>query len=65
MMQTNNKSETNSLSIYNFIDMIGIKKYLLNYPHLLIIFEFLTMHIDDYIKLYNLNKNNIAKSSHI
>ena len=65
MIQTKSQSETNTLSIYNFIDMIGIKLYLLNHPHLLIILEFLIIHIDDYIKLSNLNKSNIAKSSHI
>ena len=53
-------------TIFNFMDMEGIKKYLIDYPHLLIIFEFLVIHIDDYIKLSKLNNiNNTARSSHI
>ncbi len=55
------------ISIYNYIDMEGIKNYLAYYPHLLVIIEFLILHIDDYVKNEK-NKyihQNINKSSHL
>ena len=55
--------ERNEISIYNFIDMEGIRNHLIYYPHLLAILEFLILHINDYIK-ENDNKD-VSQSSHI
>lgn len=55
--------QTKEISIYNFIDMEGIRNYLVYYPHLLAILEFLILHINDYVKDHN--KQNISQSSHI
>jgi len=38
-------------SIYRYIDIRGIRKYLVNYPNLLLMFEVLSNHIDDYVQL--------------
>ena len=42
-------SHRNEPSIFNYIDMNGIRNYLINYPHLLAIIEFLFLHIDDFV----------------
>lgn len=36
--------------IFNYIDIISIKKLLINYPHLSILFEILCMHINNIIQ---------------
>ena len=51
-------------TIYDFIDMQGLRDFLVYHPHLLVIFEFLVLHINDYLKLSNHSKD-ISKSSHI
>jgi hypothetical protein len=40
-------------SIYDFIDIEGLRRYLIHYPHLLIMLEFLIIHIDGYLKIQN------------
>jgi len=55
--------ERKEISIYNFIDMEGIRNHLIYYPHLLAILEFLILHINDYVK-ENDNKD-VSQSSHI
>jgi len=55
--------QTKEISIYNFIDMEGIRKYLIYYPHLLAILEFLILHINDYVK--EKDSKGISQSSHI
>jgi hypothetical protein len=58
--------DQNEPTIYKFIDMKGIKKYLSYYPHLSLILEFLILHIEDYVKNDRINlMQNINKSSHI
>ena len=56
-------SHKNEPSIFNYIDMNGIRTYLINYPHLLAIIEFLFLHIDDFVK--NSERSDMTKSSHI
>jgi len=36
-------------SIYNYIDLGGIRRFLVYHPSLLLMFEILVQHIDDYI----------------
>jgi len=59
--------ERKEISIYNFIDMEGIRKYLIYYPHLLAILEFLILHINDYVREHNIQRKykDISNSSHI
>ena len=38
------------MGIYDFIDMEGLRRYLIHYPHLLIILEFLVIHVESYLK---------------
>ena len=57
-------------SIYNYIDIQGIRQYLVCHPRLLLMFEILVNHIDDYINHRVITGNNtgnktINKSSHI
>ena len=53
-------------SIYNYIDIQGIRQYLVCHPRLLLMFEILVNHIDDYINhRMDSVKNTINKSSHI
>jgi len=51
------------ISIYNFIDMEGIRNHLIYYPHLLAILEFLILHINDYVK--EKDSKDVSQSSHI
>ena len=37
----------------SFIDIEGLRRYLIHYPHLLIMLEFLIIHIDGYLKTQN------------
>ena len=41
--------ETKLRSIYNYIDIQGVRQYLVCHPKLLLMFEILVNHIDDYI----------------
>jgi len=53
-------------SVYNYIDIQGIRQYLVYHPQLLLIFEILVNHIDDYISHGIVSgKDTINKSSHI
>ena len=36
-------------SIYNYINMKGIRQFLVHHPKLLLLFEILVNHIDDYL----------------
>ena len=45
--------EANEESIYDFIDIEGLRRYLIHYPHLLIMLEFLIIHIDGYLNTQN------------
>lgn len=45
-----NRPEVNKESIYDFIDIEGLRRYLIHYPHLLIMLEFLIIHIDGYLR---------------
>ena len=56
-------TQTHEPSIFNYVDMNGIRTYLINYPHLLAIIEFLFLHIDDFVK--NSERSDMTKSSHI
>ena len=58
--QTNKQNE---ITIYNYVDMEGIRNYLILYPHLLAIIEFLLLHINDYVKEHH--PTDISQSSHI
>jgi hypothetical protein len=59
-----NSIETKHKSIFNYIDMEGLRIYLIHHPHLLIILEFLLKHIDDYTKNYN-DDGSMIRSCHI
>ena len=48
-----NRPEVNKESIYDFIDIEGLRRYLIHYPHLLIMLEFLIIHIDGYLREKN------------
>lgn len=55
--------ERKEISIYNYIDMEGIRNHLIYYPHLLVILEFLILHINDYVK--EIDSKDVSQSSHI
>ena len=55
--------ERKEISIYNFIDMDGIRNHLIYYPHLSAILEFLILHINDYVK--EKDNKDVSQSSHI
>ena len=48
-----NHPEVKEESIYDFIDIEGLRRYLIHYPHLVIMLEFLIIHIDGYLKSQN------------
>ena len=53
-------------SLYNYIDIQGIRQYLVCHPKLLLMFEILVNHIDDYVSHGIVSgKDIINKSSHI
>jgi hypothetical protein len=50
-------------SIYDFIDLQSLRRYLIDCPNMLLMFEILINHIHEFKTLkYN---SNISKSSHI
>jgi len=51
--------------IRDFVDMVKVREYLLRYPNLLLMFEILINHIEDYIELKELSRNDTIKSAHI
>jgi hypothetical protein len=44
--------------IYNYIDILEIKKLLINYPQLCVMFELLCIHINNLINKPKLRKSN-------
>jgi len=52
-------------SIYNYINMKGIRQYLVYHPKLLLLFEILVNHIDDYMNHRLPDDLKMNKSSHI
>ena len=48
-----NHPEVKKESIYDFIDIEGLRRYLIHYPHLVIMLEFLIIHIDGYLETQN------------
>jgi hypothetical protein len=47
------KNSSTKGTIYDYIDMDGLRRYLLNHPHLLIMLEFLIIHIDGHLETKN------------
>jgi len=45
------KKPSTKEKIYDYIDMDGLRRYLLHHPHLLIIFEFLVIHVDNHLQI--------------
>ena len=43
--------KTTPYTIRDFIDMVSIRQYLLEFPNLLLMFEILINHIEEYIQL--------------
>ena len=52
-------------SIYNYINMKGIRQFLVNHPKLLLLFEILVNHIDDYLNHRVPKDLKMNQSSHI
>ena len=50
-------------SIYDFIDLQGLRRYLVDCPNMLLMFEILINHIHEFKTLKD--SSNISKSSHI
>ena len=58
--------ENDIRSIYNYLDIEGIRQYLVCHPKLLLMFEILVNHIDDYVNHRIVTgQDMINKSSHI
>jgi len=52
-------------TIRDLVDMPKVREYLLEYPNLLLMFEILINHIEDYIELKALSRYDTVKSAHI
>ena len=53
-------------SIHSYIDMKGLRQFLVYHPRLLLMFEILVQHIDDYIQQeIKRGKQSMNNSSHI
>ena len=50
-------------TIYDFIDLAGLRHFLINCPNMLLMFEILINHIHEYINLKELSINSLTKSS--
>ncbi len=50
-------------SIYDFINLQGLRRYLIDCPNMLLMFEILINHIHEFKTLKD--SSNISKSSHI
>ena len=50
-------------SIYDFINLQGLRRYLIDCPNMLLMFEILINHIHEFKTLKD--NSNISKSSHI
>jgi len=51
--------------IRDLVDMPKIRHYLIRYPNLLVMFEILINHIEDYIQLKELSTNDTIRSPHL
>jgi len=58
---TKEKIDTYKNNIYDHIDLLEIKKLLINYPQLCIMFELLCIHINNLINKPKLRKSSITK----
>lgn len=53
-------------TIYNYIDLPGIRQFLVYHPRMLLMFEILVHHIDDYVNQRMIHgKDTLNNSSHI
>ena len=52
-------------SVYDFIDLRGLRRFLIDCPNMLLMFEILINHIEDYIQMKEQTINDTSKSSHI
>ena len=52
-------------TIRDFVDMLAVRHYLVEYPNLLLMFEILINHIEDYIQLKEIVVCDTVKSSHL
>jgi len=52
-------------SIRDFVDMLAVRQYLVEYPNLLLMFEILMNHIEDYKQLKETSVCDTVKSSHL
>ena len=53
-------------SIYSYIDLEGIRQFLVYHPRMLLMFEILVHHIDDYVNQRMIHgKDTLNNSSHI
>tara|TARA_B110001469_G_scaffold94133_1_gene89961 strand:+ start:476 stop:691 length:216 start_codon:yes stop_codon:yes gene_type:complete len=50
-------------TIYDFIDLDGLRKFLIHCPNMLLMFEILINHIHEFINLKELSTNSLMKSS--
>lgn len=71
LMNSSNKAiiivkEEKIKSIYNYIDLQGIRQFLVYHPRMLLMFEILVHHIDDYVNQRIMNgKDTMNNSAHI
>lgn len=54
---------TQKQTIYDFIDLAGLRKFLIDCPNMLLMFEILINHIHEYMNLKRLSTNLLMKSS--
>jgi len=52
-------------TIRDLVDMPKVRHYLIHYPNLLLMFEILINHIEDYIQMKELSINETSRSSHL
>ena len=67
LMNTDTISKNAKLkSIYTYIDLEGIRQFLVYHPRMLLMFEILVHHIDDYVNQRMIHgKDTLNNSSHI
>jgi len=67
LMNTDTISKNAKLkSIYSYIDLEGIRQFLVYHPRMLLMFEILVHHIDDYVNQRMIHgKDTLNNSSHI
>jgi hypothetical protein len=52
-------------TIYSFIDLAGLRRYLIDCPNMLVMFEVLINHIHEYKTLKNTHMNSLSSSAPI